>query len=72
MRRKRFSFEAVAGIENRNAQREYYLTDIVEIAIFEGKTARSFIAADSLEVIGIDTQEDLEKAEGIMKKRKSS
>ncbi len=67
-----FLFEAVAGIENRNAQREYYLTDIVGIAVSEGKSARSFIAADSLEVMGINTQEDLEKAEGIMKKRKSS
>ena len=28
----RFLFPAVAGLGNRNAQREYYLTDIVEIA----------------------------------------
>ena len=28
----RFLFTAVAGLGNRNAQGEYYLTDIVEIA----------------------------------------
>ena len=32
----RFLFAAVAGLGNRNAQGEYYLTDIVEIACNNG------------------------------------
>ena len=60
----RFLFEAVAKIKNDNSQREYYLTDIIEIARKMGRPARSFIAADCLEVMGINTPEDLETARG--------
>jgi UDP-N-acetylglucosamine diphosphorylase/glucosamine-1-phosphate N-acetyltransferase len=58
----RFLFEAVAKIKNDNSQREYYLTDIIEIACKMGHPVRSFIAADCLEVMGINTPEDLETA----------
>ncbi len=58
----RFLFEAVAQIRNDNSQKEYYLTDIIEIARKMGCRVRSFIAADSFEVMGINTPEDLEKA----------
>lgn len=58
----RFLFEAVAKIKNDNSQREYYLTDIIEIACKTGQPVRSFIAADRLEVMGINTPEDLERA----------
>lgn len=57
-----FLFEAVSQIRNKNSQHEYYLTDIIEIARSLGKRIRSFIAADSLEVMGINTQGDLAKA----------
>lgn len=60
----RFLFEAVAEIKNDNSQREYYLTDIIEIACKMGRPVRSFIAADCLEVMGINTPEDLETARG--------
>ncbi len=66
-----FLFEAVAAIDNKNAQKEYYLTDIVAIAIARGKKAQSFIAADPLEVMGINSIEDLEKAERVMEKRQT-
>lgn len=58
----RFLFEAVAQIKNDNSQREYYLTDIIEIACKTGCRVRSFIAADPFEVMGVNTPEDLEKA----------
>jgi bifunctional UDP-N-acetylglucosamine pyrophosphorylase/glucosamine-1-phosphate N-acetyltransferase len=64
-----FLFEALAVIDNRNAQGEYYLTDIIAVTIRMGKKAQPFIAADSLEVMGINTREDLEKAEEIIKRR---
>lgn len=63
-----FLFEAVAAIDNNNAQKEYYLTDIVAIAIARGKRAQSFIAPDPLEVMGINSREDLEKAQSVMEK----
>ncbi len=64
-----FLFEAVAAIDNKNAQGEYYLTDMIALAIAWGKKARSFIAADSLEVMGINTREDLDRAEQVLKDR---
>lgn len=58
----RFLFEAVAQIRNDNSQQEYYLTDIIEIARKTGLRVSSFVAADSFEVMGINTLEDLERA----------
>jgi UDP-N-acetylglucosamine diphosphorylase/glucosamine-1-phosphate N-acetyltransferase len=58
----RFLFEAVAQIRNDNSQKEYYLTDIIEIACKTGCRVRSFVAADSFEVMGVNTLGDLEKA----------
>ena len=58
----RFLFPAVAGLGNRNVQREYYLTDIVEIAYNNGLRASSSLAPDPVEVMGINTPEELERA----------
>lgn len=62
-----FLFDAVERIGNRNAQGEYYLTDIVGLAVEGRKKAKSHIAPDSNEVMGINTQEDLKRAEEILK-----
>ena len=58
----RFLFEAVLEIRNDNVQGEYYLTDIIEIARKKGLPVRSFVALDAIEVMGINTPEDLERA----------
>ncbi|MEA1936070.1 MAG: sugar phosphate nucleotidyltransferase [Thermodesulfobacteriota bacterium] len=65
-----FLFEAAADIDNKNAQGEYYLTDIFEIARKGGYTARAFIADDPVEVMGINTPDDLKLATRIIEKRK--
>jgi UDP-N-acetylglucosamine diphosphorylase/glucosamine-1-phosphate N-acetyltransferase len=57
-----FLFEAVAGIGNNNAQGEYYLTDIVEMAHRRGLAVRSYVAANSEEVMGINTPAELARA----------
>jgi UDP-N-acetylglucosamine diphosphorylase/glucosamine-1-phosphate N-acetyltransferase len=64
-----FLFEAVADLDNRNAQREYYLTDIVEAARRKGLRVASFLADDPLEVMGINTPGELEEACTLMAKR---
>lgn len=58
----RFLFPAVAGLGNRNVQGEYYLTDIVEMACDNGLRVSSFLASDPVEVMGINTGEELERA----------
>jgi bifunctional N-acetylglucosamine-1-phosphate-uridyltransferase/glucosamine-1-phosphate-acetyltransferase GlmU-like protein len=64
-----FLFTAVAGLGNRNAQKEYYLTDIVEFARKNGRRVTSFLAADPMEVMGINTPEELETASRRMELR---
>ena len=59
----RFLFAALGKITNNNQQREYYLTDIVEVACREGQKVKSFIASDFVEVMGINTLEELARAE---------
>ncbi len=61
-----FLFDAVAAIGNDNAQREYYLTDIMAIARQRGKRAAAYVAAEATEVMGINTPEELAYARRIM------
>jgi bifunctional N-acetylglucosamine-1-phosphate-uridyltransferase/glucosamine-1-phosphate-acetyltransferase GlmU-like protein len=64
-----FLFEAVAQIRNDNAQGEYYLTDICEIANQRGMKVTPFLTVDSEEVMGINTFEDLERAHKVLESR---
>jgi UDP-N-acetylglucosamine diphosphorylase/glucosamine-1-phosphate N-acetyltransferase len=64
-----FLFEAVAQIRNDNAQGEYYLTDICEIANQKGMKVTPFLTGDSEEVMGINTVEDLERAQKVLESR---
>ena len=57
-----FYFPLWEKVTNNNQQKEYYLTDIVEIACREGVTVKSFIASDYVEVMGINTLEELSRA----------
>ena len=59
----KFLFHALGKVTNNNQQGEYYLTDIVEIAVREGQKVKSFIASDYVEVMGINTLEELARAE---------
>ena len=59
----KYLFSALQKVTNDNKQQEYYLTDIVEIACREGVRVKSFIASDYVEVMGINTVEELSRAE---------
>lgn len=60
-------WENLKLIGNKNKQKEYYLTDIVEIAIGQGERVASFMV-DPMEIIGINSNEDLAEAEKILQK----
>jgi len=64
-----FLFEAARKIDNKNAQGEYYLTDIFEIARMERRRTASFIIDNPSEAMGINTPDDLKTAAGIMRAR---
>ena len=57
-----FLFSALTKIDNNNNQKEYYLTDIVEIACREGQAVKSHVVPDYIEVMGINTPEELSRA----------
>jgi bifunctional UDP-N-acetylglucosamine pyrophosphorylase / glucosamine-1-phosphate N-acetyltransferase len=48
---------------------EYYLTDLVEIAVAEGQAVQALVSADLEETIGINTRVHLAEAEAIYRKR---
>lgn len=60
---------ALSKITRNNAQREYLLTDVLEIALQEGKKIAEVVIGDPEEAIGINTLEQLTLAERIIKER---
>jgi bifunctional UDP-N-acetylglucosamine pyrophosphorylase/glucosamine-1-phosphate N-acetyltransferase len=56
-------FAALSRVENQNRQREYYLPDIVEIAVREGKTVANLQVDNAREMMGINTREELARME---------
>lgn len=60
-------FDVLKSIGNRNSQGEYYLTDIVEILNSKGNTINCFIGANANEIQGINSPDDLIKAELIIR-----
>ena len=67
-----FLFASVAGLDNRNDQGEYYLTDIAEMARSAGRKVMICRAGDPYEVLGINTREELEAASRRMETRRPS
>lgn len=53
-------------IKNKNAQGEYYLTDIVEVAMQGGVSIES-VTVEANEVLGVNSREDLSMAEELVK-----
>lgn len=50
---------AIRGLRAENAQGEFYLTDLVEMAVREGKRVVAHCVRDAREVLGVNTREDL-------------
>ena len=61
-------FNLLRLVKNKNAKREYYLTDIVEIARNQGRHVGLMKAAED-EVMGINSPEDLVEANALFQKK---
>jgi bifunctional UDP-N-acetylglucosamine pyrophosphorylase/glucosamine-1-phosphate N-acetyltransferase/UDP-N-acetylglucosamine pyrophosphorylase len=59
--KKEFLIDAIKGIDRHNAQQEYYLTDIVKIAVASGRRAGCLLGQSAREVMGVNTPADLQK-----------
>lgn len=61
---KKWLMEALSKIDNKNAQGEYYLTDLVKIAVSE-KQKISTLKIEAREALGTNSKEDLEKVSSL-------
>jgi len=65
-----FLIEGLKEIGQENAQGEYYLTDLVEIARRKGLRCSAQIARDPVEVMGVNTRVDLAMANEVLRQEK--
>ena len=63
------AWELLEKIDNRNAKGEYYLTDVVALAIAGGMHAIA-VEADEQEVLGVNSRADLAVADAVFQTRK--
>ncbi len=63
--------ENIMKLGANNAQKEYYLTDLVEMAISQNQKVVTLPVADESEALGINTPEQLGMAEKEIEKRES-
>lgn len=63
-------FALLARVGNANAQGEYYLVDIVNIAVAEGRTCAVVVTDDPAEVAGINSRAELAEAEARWQQRR--
>ena len=61
----------VAALDNRNAQGEYYLTDVVAMAVAEGLPVTAQVVADEAEVAGINDALQLAELERVFQRRQA-
>ncbi len=58
---KKDLFEGLKKIDNKNVQGEYYLTDLMEIFLKEGKITAAYMTDDYREALGINSSEQLKE-----------
>ena len=63
-------FAALAGLTCNNAQKEYYLTDVLAILAQAGQQVGAVEVADFQETLGINSRLQLAEAEAILRRRK--
>ncbi len=63
-------FAALDGLNCNNAQKEYYLTDVLSILARSGKRVGAVQAGDFEETLGINSRVQLAEAEMILRRRK--
>jgi len=62
-------FESLTKIRNDNAQREYYLTDVIGILASQKQKIGAFKVNSTEEVLGINTRQELAAVDRVMRRR---
>lgn len=66
---KEFLFEALEEVSTQNAQGEYYLTDVLELAYQAGKTLIGLCSSDPNECLGVNSRAQLACASACLQTR---
>ncbi len=64
-----FLFANIRSIGNDNAQKEFYLTDLLAIAVRKGLTCLALPTADADEIMGVNDRAQLAEAARILRRR---
>lgn len=59
-------WENLSKLDRNNAQGEYYLTDLVQLAILQNQKIQALAIFDPVEAVGINNTEQLELAESLI------
>lgn len=59
-------FEALLKIKNENAKKEYYLTDLISIAVSEGRGVEAYQVKNPKEAIGVNDEKNIKEAESAL------
>lgn len=62
-------FELLHKVGNSNAQGEYYLPDIVPLALKDGKSVETVLMEDASEMFGVNNRVQLSEVEALMQQR---
>jgi bifunctional UDP-N-acetylglucosamine pyrophosphorylase/glucosamine-1-phosphate N-acetyltransferase len=63
-------FESLTKIRNDNAQREYYLTDVIGILAAGKQNVGAFKVRSAEEILGINTRQELSAVDRVMRRKK--
>lgn len=64
-----FLFAALDKVKPHNAQGEYYLTDIVDMAVTQGQRVSALALRNPDEGLGVNTRQQLADAEGVIRRQ---
>lgn len=59
----------IGRLSNENAQNEYYITDLIGMAVESGAGAGAFIVSDADEIMGVNNRVQLAQAGRVMRRR---
>jgi len=63
-------FEQLTKIQNNNAQREYYLTDVAGILAEKNQNVGAFKVNSAQDILGVNTRQELAVVDRILRRRK--
>jgi len=66
-----FLEQGLSRIDDKNRQREFYLTDLVAVARNRGETVAGFFCPDPLEVLGVNSRVELAEAHRQLQQRRN-